>query len=126
MNIADLALVPPRWRIVTLPNGGAITIASYLEAWRKLKAMPPQAEVANWEWYPVSAATILERFSYGVQDRINLRAGLRMDYRDNSARTSERIAATVKCECRWCGQPLREYRQQHARFCDASCRAAFY
>lgn len=122
----DLALVPPRWRVVTLPNGKSITIAGYLEAWRKLKTMPPGAEVAGWEWYPVAASEILARFSYGVNDRINLRAGVRLDYRDNSKRIAEAIARTVKCECRWCGSPLLEYRQQHARFCDAGCRAAFY
>ncbi len=117
--------MPRRWRTVLLPNGKRVTVSTYLDAWRKLKAMPPNAQVSGFNWFPMSAGEILAEFSYGVNDRINLRAGLRMNWRENSRRTSRKIAATVKTFCLWCGSELKEYRPKHNRFCDRECRAAF-
>lgn len=124
-SIADMAKVPAGDRVVTLPTGSMVTIGTYLTSWRKLKALPPSKEVSNWEWYPVEAGHILRRLSEGVNDRINIRGKLRMDWRDNSAKWEATKRLRVQCTCRWCGSPLPSYQPQHARFCEESCRRAY-
>ena len=72
-----------------------------------------------------AAQEILWKISFGVNDRVNLKAGLRTEWRDNSARTRRNLERTVKCTCRWCGSPLEGYKTHHARFCDADCRRQY-
>lgn len=124
-SILELAAVPPNARAIGLPDGKRVTVGTYLDAWRKLKSLPPMETVKGWNWWSETAGQILHDISYGVQDRINIRGGLRLEYRDNSARTEARRRQRVKCECRWCGSPLPAYQPLHARFCEASCRRSY-
>ena len=56
---------------IKLPGGRQVLLCEYLRSWRKLKSLPPQNQVANWEWYPVSAGDILRGISAGIDDRIS-------------------------------------------------------
>lgn len=125
-SILDLAKVPSDSRVITLPNGHQCTIGTYLEAWRKLKSLPPQKEVKGWEWFPTSAQSILRDMSRGVEDRINLRAGVRTQWRDNSRKWEAERRRRVQCFCKWCGQALKQYQPEHSRFCEPSCYRAYH
>lgn len=56
--------------VIVLPNGNRVSLGAYVRAWRTLKLSDPRSEFKGWEWYPMPAGQILERISYGVQDRI--------------------------------------------------------
>ena len=124
-SILELAKVPPAQRVVVLPCGKAVRLRVLLNAWRKLKSLPPNTSVPGWEWYPVTAAEVLHELSRAVLDRINLRSKARMSWRDNSRRIEATRRARVQCFCRWCGSPLPSYQPQHARFCDKSCASSY-
>ena len=57
--------------LITIPSGRKVTVGTYAKAWRALLTMPPDAEVPNWQWYPVPAASILRDMRDGLHDRIN-------------------------------------------------------
>ncbi len=124
-SILQLSRVPPNQRTIGLPGGKSILLSTFLDSWRKLKALPPTAEVSGWTWYPMLAQDILHAISQGVLDRINLRSGARLQWRDNSHRIEATRRARVSCSCRWCGSPLPTYQYPHARFCDQSCRNSY-
>ena len=50
---------------ITLPGGRRVTMGEYVRSWKALKTMPPNAEVANWTWYPVKARDILRQIMSG-------------------------------------------------------------
>lgn len=125
-SILDLAKVPADRRVIGLPDGRQIRISIFLASWQRIKTLPPDATVNGWNWYPLTAREVLADISRGVLDRISLRSGERRDWRDNSARIEATRRARVQCSCRWCGQPLAQYQQPHARFCDPSCYRSYY
>ncbi len=124
-SILELAAVPSNARVIGLPDGRRVLVSTYVHSWRKLKTLPPQEPVEGWSWFAETASQVLADIWRGVEDRINIRGGLRLEYRDNSARIEARRRQRVKCECRWCGQPLPEYKPLHSRFCEASCYRSF-
>lgn len=58
-------------RIITLPNGNAVGLASYVRAWRTLKQLAPDAQVKAFDWHPSAARDVLRDLHYGMHDRIN-------------------------------------------------------
>jgi hypothetical protein len=56
---------------IGLPNGRKCSIPTYIASWRALKALPADAEVKGWEWYPVPAGDVLRELRAGIHDRIN-------------------------------------------------------
>lgn len=58
-------------RVVTLPNGRQVTLATYTRAWRALRATGPGVEVRDWTWYPITAGEVLRSMQAGMNDRIN-------------------------------------------------------
>lgn len=57
-------------RVVTLPNGRAVTLRAYVDAWWHLKSLPPDYEMHGWEWYPLPVSRILADMRRGMNDRI--------------------------------------------------------
>lgn len=111
-------------KIITLPNGRPVTIASYCAVWRHIKDMQPGQEVTGWEWFPVAVAEVKRAMSRAVDDRVNIRGGIRTDWPQVTAmRLYRRLARASggKCACRWCGGWM-TYAAPAARFCDPSCR----
>ena len=125
----------PLW-LITLPNQRRVTLGEYVKSWRALKALPAHASVKGFDYCEKSAASILREISYGVNDRVNIRGGcvppVLSAAREsaNLRRVREKLAATVKCECRWCGSPLDVYKPKEQRFCEGtgrnSCRASYF
>jgi hypothetical protein len=56
---------------IRIPNGKSVSVRTYVESWRRLRAMNPESEVEGWEWYPCKVRSILQDMSQGVHDRIN-------------------------------------------------------
>jgi hypothetical protein len=54
-----------------LPNGKHCSLATYRNAWNKLKTLKPDSEINGWEWYPVPARDILRQLRAGMHNRIN-------------------------------------------------------
>lgn len=112
-------------KVITLPNGHAVSLRCYVDSWKILLTLPPSQQVTGWSWYPESAGEILRNISFGVHDRINQRGQLAQGKPTTVARLNRHLARTVQCECRWCGSPLLEYRPHHDRFCSPACRRDF-
>ena len=58
---------------ITIPSGKRIGLSNYVKAWRRLKAMDPNQQVAGWDWFETRAGWILEQMRAGIHDRINQR-----------------------------------------------------
>ena len=58
-------------RTITLPSGKTITLKTYVASWKTLKTLPPDTQIANWNWFPTSACQILREIHSGIHDRIN-------------------------------------------------------
>lgn len=119
---------------IGLPDGRQIRLSTYVSSWQKLLMLDPSREVANWTWFPVSAARILHEISHGVHDRINQHLPKFRSF-DAHGKDFHRVQAKLtdlvrrgllRCECSWCGQPLRSYQSHNNRFCDRSCRRSYY
>jgi hypothetical protein len=110
-------------KVIVLPNGTRLRLGDYCQAWRRLKAQPPETEISGWEWYPVEARHILRRLREGVTDRINRRGGIVLR-EANPSRIHRQLARRIRHHCRWCGGPLGRYARLWERFCDEGCRSA--
>jgi hypothetical protein len=60
-----------RQSVIRLPNGRTCSIRTYCQAWRKLKALPPDAQIKGFEWFEDDAARVLRRLRDGMHGRIN-------------------------------------------------------
>lgn len=58
-------------RYITLPNGNACSLPTYVKAWRTLKTASPDEEIKGWDHFPTEAHSILRDIRHGVHDRIN-------------------------------------------------------
>ena len=58
-------------RVVTLPNGKRCGLGVYVSAWRKLKALPSDAQISGFDHFPDDAGRILRQVRFGMHDRIN-------------------------------------------------------
>ncbi len=59
-------------RYVTLGTGRQVSLSAYVAAWRRVKAMKPDAVIRNGiQWFDQSAAEVLRQFRDGMHDRIN-------------------------------------------------------
>lgn len=93
--------------------------------------MEPDQSVRGWNWFSVSVREVLADMRAGLHDRINQRGGVVLPC-DTAARRArfgrrlDRARKLIPCECRWCGSLLPQWAPYHARFCDASCRRAYY
>ena len=59
-------------RTVTLGTGRRVTLGAYVDAWRRVKAMDPNAVIRNGiQWFDQTAAEVLWQFRAGMHDRIN-------------------------------------------------------
>jgi hypothetical protein len=58
-------------RYITLPNGNACSLPTYVKAWRTLKAARPEAQIEGWDHFATEAGEILRDMTFGVHDRIN-------------------------------------------------------
>ena len=58
-------------RVIRLPSGKDCTLRTYVQAWARLKAMPPDHRVAGFQHFPEPAASILREMRHGLHDRIN-------------------------------------------------------
>lgn len=110
---------------VGLPSGKRTSLGHYVGAWKQIKALPPQAEVTGWQWYPVTARDVLRDLRHGLQDRINQRGGL-VVRTANESRIKRQLQKRIVHECRWCGSSLGRYAEREQRFCDASCRRSHW
>lgn len=115
---------------IALPNSRRVTIGEYVRSWRQLKTLPPGKSVAGFNYFPASAHTILRELSFGVQDRINIRGGIKLPQpsparaQANEKRIQAALRRTVKCECSWCGNAM-PYAPKHSRLCSASCAMSY-
>ena len=108
--------------VITKPNGHVVTIGEYVRSWKQLLTMPANAEVSDWEWYPVTVASILSDIRRGIFDRINQRGKIKVDWPEPCyARIHRELERRVAVDCRWCGTKM-IYRPVHDRFCCDSCR----
>jgi len=57
-------------RTIQIPNGRSVSLGAYVAAWKRVKALAPDVEIPGWEWYPVSARSILRDLRRGMHDRI--------------------------------------------------------
>lgn len=112
-------------KVIRIPNGQQVTLGQYVRTWKELLAMPTTQEVRDWQWFSVTAGEVLRDISEGVQDRINRRGGITLRTATNN-RLRRLLIMHIKCECRWCGQPLASYAAPHERFCTSSCKRDFY
>lgn len=108
-----------------LPNGRAVSIASYVAAWRTLKKLHASHNINGWDDWGTTAGEILHEMREGVEDRINLRGNLPLRPAITPTRLRRRMAGRIKCECRWCGSTI-PYAEHANRFCDAGCRHDYY
>ncbi len=127
---------------ITLPGGGVVTLASYVAGWKKVKQNiaqgMPTREIVGWNWFSVTSAEVQRAIVDGIHDRINRHLPwFNVIYRHNPDACShgkkrleklQRLVAAgqLKCECRWCGSDLPHYETHPNRFCDRSCRQAYY
>jgi hypothetical protein len=112
--------------VIITPKGQAVTIAQYVDAWNRVKALPPGSEVAGWQWYPVARESVLRDFTFGTLDRINKRGGIKTDWREpNQARITRTLEKRVSVSCRWCGSSM-AYKRVETRFCCDSCRRDYF
>jgi hypothetical protein len=58
-------------RYITLPNGNACGLPTYVKAWRTLKAARPEDQIKGWDHFATDASSILRDIRSGVHDRIN-------------------------------------------------------
>lgn len=54
-----------------------MTLGQYVAAWKMLLTLPPEREIKDWSWFPVTVADVLRDIRCGVRDRINTRGGLK-------------------------------------------------
>ncbi len=58
-------------RAIRLPNGKWCGLAAYVQSWRTVRALPPEASVRGFGDWPEPAADVLRELRYGLHDRIN-------------------------------------------------------
>lgn len=120
--------------IITLPNGKQCTLGKYASAWRTLLTLPPQQDVAGFDWHPSTARDVLSSMRRGMMERINRHDRTRAVHsRDLGPRIFLKMQSAAKrgalrFDCRWCGRDIDTgtYLQPHARFCDVHCQRSFY
>lgn len=66
-----MSATPSPVRVIGLPNGRRVTLATYARAWRKLRDLPPETRVEGWDHFSATARDILAAMSDGLTDRIN-------------------------------------------------------
>lgn len=115
----------PAWQAIRLPSGRLVTFGAYVRAFKAVKALPERATVNGWQWFPVEARDVVRDYRRAIDDRVNQRGGLRVRHLTPS-RLRRLLRNHAKSECRWCGQPLGEYREPEHRFCDAGCRVEYH
>ena len=60
-------------KYITLPNGRAVSLSTYVRAWRDLYAMPADKMVTGFDDWPATAGDVLERIRSAMHERINHR-----------------------------------------------------
>lgn len=113
-----------RWNAIKLPTGRVVGLHAYVAAFNRAKALPPDATVRGWQWFPVEAREVVRDYRRAIDDRVNLRGGL-VVRTPSDARLLRLMRDRIKHSCRWCGSPLGQYRFEAARFCDADCRRSY-
>ena len=62
---------------ITLPGGNAVSLSTYVKAWKALRAMTADQRQAyqdfNWNWHSNNGNDILRAMRRGLHDRINAR-----------------------------------------------------
>lgn len=67
----------PLPKIIVIHSGKTISLRNYVDAWKKLKAIPIEerekitVKESLCTWYPVTVAQCLKQYTDGVHDRIN-------------------------------------------------------
>jgi len=123
--------------VIRLPNGKHVSAGQYAAAWRYLITADPEETLSWFEWYAQDARRIREAMLRGLEDRINRHdrtmwrpAGRKTHLGARIHRKMDRAARAGRIPfwCRWCGADIeaKTYLQDHARFCDPSCRSNFY
>lgn len=115
-------------KYIRLPNDLLVPIASYVKAWRNLKAAPDKTKsVAGFFYFQERIDRILGAISYAANDRINIRGGIVVASRvPPASRLYRRIAASgIACNCRWCGSALPSWQPVQNRFCDPDCSRSY-
>lgn len=93
-------------RVIRVANDKLVPLGQFVKAWKTVLASPPGTTFKSSlsGWWPATREEILGQFSFGVHDRINIRAGepwrsvttqeeneLRHDQRDLHDHTQQRI-----------------------------------
>jgi hypothetical protein len=61
-------------RVVHLPGDRRVPLSTYVQAWKRTLAAPPEAIFQSaFNWYPENREEILREFRRGLHDRINRR-----------------------------------------------------
>lgn len=115
-------------RVITLTaHGRQLTIGQYVEIVKRVKASAPgtRFDKSFCNWWSTTREEILREFFEGVQDRINKH--LRIAPELTATRLFKLKASHLTSECRWCGQSLGAYKNEHERFCaGSSCWRDYY
>lgn len=74
-------------RIVTLGNGRRVSLTSYVEAWKAAKTMSPDTVLPHGlrGWSPVTVGECLAEFRDGLEERINIRGGIKFTGRKHDS-----------------------------------------
>lgn len=57
--------------VIRLPNGNRVSLATYVDSWRTLKTLAPDASVRGFDHFGMAAKDILRDLIGGMHDRIN-------------------------------------------------------
>ena len=60
-------------KIITLPNGRAVTAGAYARAWKKLIDMDPNTPVSGFDHFPRRAGDVLREIRRALHERITAR-----------------------------------------------------
>lgn len=112
--------------VITLArNGRQIPIGKYVTIINRVKASPTgtlyKKSFAN--WYTSTREDILREFGQMVTDKINEHLTIRTL---TEGRLHRKMCKHLVSKCRRCGHSLGEYKNEHSRFCDSSCRRDYY
>lgn len=58
-------------RVVTLPSGKRVTLGSYVRGWKRLKTMPWDTHIPDWDWHYTTAREVLGALRESIDERIN-------------------------------------------------------
>lgn len=113
--------------VIRIPSGAQLPVGVYVAAWKRVKTGDPKRVIQGFGMFDWTAGEVLDALAAGTNDRVNLRGGLRIEWREPSfERIQRNLRRTVKCECRWCGSPLAEYQPMNSRFCESSCQRSYF